>query len=379
MTYDSGNLNDRKKLLERRRRESLKQVTHLESEGVELGLLSLKHLFKNRYPSLDWVQVEVSSYCNAECIYCPHTVYRKKWQNRYLPINAFRSLESAFRKANLAYLQGWGEPFTHPQFFEMLKLAKKAGCRVGTTTNGTLLNRDLIEKLIGEGLDVIGFSLVGTDEKNDVIRKGTHIKSVLNCVEEIHRAKQKYGSDTPAVHIAYMLLNSGLDDLDRLPGFFEQLSADQAVVSSLSFVADPALEAESRLASGEEDYLELKRRLVHVRNESAARGVDVHFHTVLPGKTNFVCSENVSRALVVGSDGSVSPCVMKQIPVQGENYHYYRGQKYLHRNLAFGNIQQEGLNTIWNRGESRQFLRKINTNDSPPDCRNCMKGHITCI
>jgi MoaA/NifB/PqqE/SkfB family radical SAM enzyme len=282
----------------------------------------------------------------------------------------------AFRKTSLVYLKGWGEPFTHPQFFEMLKLAKKAGCSVGTTTNGTLLNRQLIEKLIAGDLDIIGFSLAGMDKKNDAIRKGTHIKTVLNCVEEIYRAKQKYGSDTPVVHIAFMLLNSGLDDLDRLPRFFENLGIDQAVVSSLSFVANPAMEAEARLASGEEDYFELKRRLLHVRFESASRGVDVHFHLVSPLKTNFACSENVPRAVVVGSDGSISPCVMKQIPVKGKNHHYVRGQKHIHQNLAFGNILQERLNTIWNREEYRKFIQKIHVTETPAACQNCLKSHI---
>ena len=148
----------------------------------------LKNLINNSYPNLDWIQVEISSYCNAGCIYCPRTVYREDWQNRYLPIDAFRNLKPAFRKTELVYLQGWGDPFTHPRFFEMLQLAKRAGCRVGTTTNGTLLNRQLIEKLVAEDLDVIGFSLAGIDEKNDEIRKGTPIKSVLSSIEELHRA-----------------------------------------------------------------------------------------------------------------------------------------------------------------------------------------------
>jgi MoaA/NifB/PqqE/SkfB family radical SAM enzyme len=282
----------------------------------------------------------------------------------------------AFRKTNLVYLQGWGEPFTHPQFFEMLKLAKQAGCEVGTTTNGTLLNRDLIKKLVTAGLDVIGFSLAGMDEKNDAIRRGAPIKAVFNCVEEIARAKQKHGTDTPAVHIAYMLLNSGLADLDRLPEFFGKLGADQVVVSSQAFVADPAMEAESRLASGRDDYQELQRRLLQVRHESAARGVDVHFHLVSPLKANFACSENVPRATVIGSDGSVSSCVMKQIPVMGENHHYVRRQKHLQQNLSFGNIRQEPLNTIWHRKEYRQFIKKIKNNVAPSACQNCRKGYI---
>jgi MoaA/NifB/PqqE/SkfB family radical SAM enzyme len=336
----------------------------------------LKSLIQNRYPSLDWIQVEISSYCNANCIYCPHTAYGKNWQHRYLPINAFRNLIPAFRKTELVYLQGWGEPFTHPQFFEMLKLAKRSGCKVGTTTNGTLLNRHLIEKLVNEDLDIIGFSLAGIDEKNDRIREGTRIKAVLKSIEEIHKAKNKYRSDTPAIHIAYMLLRSDLGGVEKLPAFLSDAGADQTVVSSLSFAVNPAMEAESILAGGEKDYLELKHRLLDVRDVSAELGADVHFHLVSPMNTNFACIENIPRAVVIGSDGSVSPCVMKQIAVKGKNYHCVRGQTHLQQNLSFGNIQQESLNTIWHCKEYRQFIQKIGTNQAPLACQNCLKGHI---
>ena len=49
----------------------------------------------------------------------------------------------------------------------MLKIAKAAGCMVGTTTNCTLLDRKNIEKMVAQGLDVIGFSLAGVDKEND--------------------------------------------------------------------------------------------------------------------------------------------------------------------------------------------------------------------
>jgi hypothetical protein len=38
-----------------------------------------------------------------------------------------------------------------------VRLAKEAGCMVGRTSNGTLLDRDITAKLINEGLDIIGF------------------------------------------------------------------------------------------------------------------------------------------------------------------------------------------------------------------------------
>jgi MoaA/NifB/PqqE/SkfB family radical SAM enzyme len=99
-------------------------------------------LFARNYPPLDWIQVEVSSYCNASCVYFPHRAFRSNWQNRFLSLQAFRNLVPAFSNTHLFYSQGWGEPFAHSQFFEMSQVAQKAGCRVGTTTNGTLTKKN---------------------------------------------------------------------------------------------------------------------------------------------------------------------------------------------------------------------------------------------
>jgi MoaA/NifB/PqqE/SkfB family radical SAM enzyme len=333
-------------------------------------------LFPRNYPQLDWIQVEISSYCNASCIYCPHCAFRSNWQNRFLPLGAFRKLVPAFSNTHLVYLQGWGEPFTHPQFFEMLKIAKKAGCRVGTTTNGTLLDRESIKKMVRQGLDVIGFSLAGVNKKNDKIRNGTQIKKVLLCMEEIRRAKDRYQVDNPEIHIAYMLLRSGLDDLETLPDFLANTGAAQTVVSSLSYVVSPEMESESKLASSEEEYAELKARLLEVRREAVKRGVDLHFHIVSPLQKKFSCSENIPQAVVVGSNGNLSPCVIKQLPMRGDNYYFFNKEKQLQCNLSFGNIEKEALTTIRHHREYRQFIRKFLTGKGPAACQNCLKKQI---
>ncbi|MGD2272621.1 MAG: radical SAM protein [Desulfobacterales bacterium] len=331
-----------------------------------------KHIFL-----LDWIQVEISSYCNALCIYCPHSAYKKNWQNRYLPLELFKKLVPAFKSTRLIYLQGWGEPFTHPQFFEMLRIAKEAGCQVGTTTNGTLLSKELIERLVCEGLDIIGFSLAGTDEKNDSIRKGTKIRKVLESTEFIHQAKNKYGVDNPKLHIAYMLLRSGLDDLDDLPNFLAHTGAAQTVMSSLSFIVNPQLESESVLAANKSEYLDLKHRLLAVKKTSLDLGTELHCQIVSPLKNSFSCSENCDRAVVIGSDGGVSPCVMTQIPVKRQNGYYFMGKKQNLQTLCFGNIGQDSLSTIRHRPEYKNFVRHFKKGDPPAVCQRCLKRYMS--
>lgn len=335
----------------------------------------LNRLFQKSYPTLDWVQIEVSSYCNAACIYCPHTQYGHNWRRRHLPKEVVKRLIPVFANTTLIYLQGWGEPFLHPDFFDLLKIAKDAGCMVGTTTNASLLKKEHISRLIQEGLDVIGFSLAGLDEKNDRIRAGTSIKQTLDCIEMFHRERSKRGASNPKLHIAYMLFRSGLPDLEKIPVFLAQTGVDQTVISSLSLALDRSLEAESLWGASKNEFQELKRRLGETKAQAGKLGVDLHFHIVSPQMEFFRCGENINRAVVVGSDGCISPCVFTQIPARGENFYYFRGQKVVQRNLSFGNIELDSLNNIWARQAYQRFLSIHLRGQKPEVCRTCLKGY----
>ena len=212
-------------------------------------------------PRTAWIQVEVTTRCNAACIYCPRTAYRDAWHDRSLSPATFRRLLPALKKTRLVHLQGWGEPFLHPDFFTLTALAKEAGCRVSTTTNGMLLNAEKLRQVVESGLDLIAFSLTGLEELNDRARPGTSFRQVLAAIQTLNRLKAAAGSATPQIHIAYLLLKSGLPDLEKLPQFLEGLGVQQAVISTLDFVPTRELAGESFTAGDPAAHEELQARL----------------------------------------------------------------------------------------------------------------------
>jgi MoaA/NifB/PqqE/SkfB family radical SAM enzyme len=322
---------------------------------------------------LDWVQVEVTSYCNAACIYCPHSVYQGQWASRHLPLATFRQLLPVFAKTRLVYLQGWGEPFLNPDFFEMIALAKQAGCQVGTTTNGMLLDAEKIIKLVESGLDLVAFSLAGTDKENDSIRQGTSLKKVLAAIEELHQAKEKLGRSKPAIHIAYMLLRSGMADLAKLPLVLQGLGVSQVVVSTLDFVARLELEAETVLTEKAGEYRELKALLRELEELAEPFGLKVHYQIKEPGERRLFCPENVQRALFVGSDGSVAPCVFTNLPLAGPVTYAFKGKELPYRRLTFGNLHELSLPAIWRQPAYAQFRRSFFTGNLVSLCQHCFK------
>lgn len=323
-------------------------------------------------PKFDWMQVELTSYCNASCFYCPCTVYEDQWSPYNMPLEVFSQLLPTFSNTQLVYLQGWGEPLLHPHLFEMIRQAKSAGCTVGTTTNGMLLDREKIEQLVESNIDIVGFSLAGVDERNDAVRKGTRIEKVVKTIGDLNEEKKAQRRGVPAIHIAYMLLRSGLDDLKNLPWFVAKLGVDQTVISTLTFVPSPQLQEQALIPRNEEEYTELRDKLESTRKECESYGVELQYHLVYPFKRAPLCTENVLSSLVVASNGEVSPCVFTDLPASGTT-HVTMGKERPLKRLTFGNIGEESLFDIWKKKEYKKFRESFYTNQLYYQCQRCPK------
>jgi len=334
--------------------------------------LPWRWLSQSLRPRLDWIQVEVTSHCQAACVYCPHTVYQSHWAGRHLSLATFAKLLPSLARTGMVHLQGWGEPLLHPDFFSLVALAKQAGCRVGTTTNGMLLDAAAITRLVESGLDLVAFSLAGTDEKNDAIRQGTGFKKVMEAVQALHQTKEKLGASRPAIHIAYMLLRSKLADLPKLPQVLQGLGVEQVIISTLDFVPRGELAVETLVPEKTPDYEELKAGLRELMEVGERYGIKVHYQLKEPGARRLICPENVQRALVVGADGRVSPCVFANLPLARATYYTRSGERPYQR-LIFGNLEELPLEAIWRQPAYVNFRRSFFTGKLISLCLSCLK------
>jgi MoaA/NifB/PqqE/SkfB family radical SAM enzyme len=323
-------------------------------------------------PRTAWIQVEVTSRCHAACVYCPHTVYRDVWQDRFLSLAGFRRLWPALQKTRLVHLQGWGEPFLHPDFFSLAALARQAGCRVGTTTNGMLLDDEKLRQVVGSGMDFIAFSLAGVGENHDRARPGTSFRKILECIQNLNRLKAAARRATPQIHIAYLLLKSSLSDLEKLPRILPGLGVSQVVISTLDFVPSRELAGERLRSADRPAYEDLQARLAQVAAAAGSLGVTVHYHLTPPGAPALLCPEHPHQALYVAADGAVSPCVFTNLPVSGVTYMGREGEQ-PYQPLVFGNLMEQELGAIWRRKAYVHFRRTFFTGRLATPCRQCLR------
>lgn len=328
-------------------------------------------LFPAFQPRLDWIQVAVTTRCTAKCAYCPRTVHRSGWRDSDMDFRMFKNFVSGLSRVELIYLQGWGEPFLHPDFWEMLGLVKKKGFMAGCTSNAVLPDSDALKKAVDSGLDVLAFSLAGTGENNDRIRKGTSYRQVRKTIEELNKIKAQKNSTAPSVHLAYMVLRSGIMDLERLPGVILDSGVDHAVLSSLTLPLGRELEQEALLADSPEDYRDLKAWMSSLfSGPQLKHRVFAHFYNPFQEPGN--CAENVKNALCVSPEGRVTPCVMTQVPAGPQAGYMFRGSYYYLEQADFGSIKDQSLKAIWHSKQYKRFRRS-------PDlqtCSRCTKTRI---
>lgn len=312
-----------------------------------------RQLDKIDSPTLDWVQVEVTTYCNGSCAYCPHTLMQKRWTNRHMPIELFNALVPFLKHTDLVYLQGWGEPLLNSSFFEMVRICKREGKRVGFTTNGMLLTEDTMHMLVDLQLDIIAVSLAGTTATtHNQIRRGTDLDQIISHLERLRAIKAEKHSRVPAIHLAYLMLKSNFHELNEILRLAERVGAKQVVASNIALIVDPSLSDEALFHDTERvDYY--RNTLNEIQQRAAREDVVFDYHGPSLDADSLRCRENVHRACVINVDGEVVPCVFTN-PVLSSNY-IFEGESLPLKSMSFGNIGDESFTRIWNRQDYATF------------------------
>lgn len=304
-------------------------------------------------PTLDWVQVEVTTDCNASCVYCPRTLMRQDWTNRHMRIELFLSLVPFLKHAELVYLQGWGEPLLHDSLFEMVRICKDLGKRVGFTTNGMFLSEDVVQRLMELQVDIVAVSLAGaTANTHNQIRRGNDFEKIISHLERLRNIKAEKKARKPSVHLAYLMLKSNFNELKAILSLAKRVGASQVIASNLTLILDSRLSGETIFHDiGRIDYY--RNSFLEISQKAAQEDIVFDYHGPDIDEASFCCRENVCRACVINIEGEVVPCVFTN-PVLSSQY-IFKDQSYPIRDISFGNIGKESLTRIWSRKEYVRF------------------------
>jgi radical SAM protein with 4Fe4S-binding SPASM domain len=328
---------------------------------------TVKEAFLGARRPLDCVQVEVTSRCPGRCNYCPHTTRRENWISRDLDMETFGRLWPLMRRAGRVHLQGWGEPLLNPAFFDMAALARKAGCQVSTTTCGLRMDPELALRIVESGIDIVAFSLAGTDTASNASRMGVDFDRVCEAVTTLQAVRRERMGVHLEIHFAYLMLASNMEAVAGLPALMQRLGVHAAVISTLDYIPEPGLAAEAFTPPEADKLAKAAALLSEVEAEARRRGLGFHFELPSPAASGTACRENIGRSLYVSADGSVSPCVYVNVPVTVPEP----------KRRVFGNVRDQDPVQIWESAEFRRFRERLACGDPDLPCQSCPKRFMT--
>ena len=155
-----------------------------------------------RYRPL-WLLIYASDLCNLKCKMCPHHTpgdasnfeFLKKEKGIMKP-DIFKVILSKFPEATLVMFAGVGEPLLNPCFFELAEMAVKNKKIINLVTNGTLLDRKKINRIIElKRFNQISVSLNASNPQdyNSICNMPNEIfNKVVNNIKELVYLKKQH-------------------------------------------------------------------------------------------------------------------------------------------------------------------------------------------
>lgn len=331
-------------------------------------------------PQLDWIQVDTSSHGASQGAFSMRHALRDAWKERHMAPEVMLRIKPYLHRVKMVHFQGWGEPLANPRFFDLAAVARNAGCRLTTAAHDPgSLREATLERLVEMGFASITVNLASLDDDLHYARRGTDLEQIRRGLTRLAEIKREYGSGAPRVLALYSLFRSSMDELERLPAFAAPLGVQTLLVNPLAAVPFRDQLHETVVPGSQEEFDALCKRLEAVGADAAQRGMGFHYFLLHGGQRRPRCIENVQRALFLGAEGEVSPCIFSQMPAEGEAGYFFQNLALPLLRTVFGNVYTELLRHIWHKPEYREFRRQSASGRLPPPCVHCWRPHIVAM
>lgn len=194
------------------------------------------------------IGIEVTNRCNLDCIMCP----RKK-MTRPLGDMSFdlftKIIDSGRDHLEFVWLQDYGESFLNSAIFEMINYCRKNGIRTGISTNATLLDKNLSERILTSGLDYLIFGFDGvTKETYENVRKGANYEKVVNNIRQFLEKKTKMETKIFTV-LQCICMKETEEEIKKFKKLWKIPGVDAIRIRQVTFGIEPAKEKDKKFVN----------------------------------------------------------------------------------------------------------------------------------
>jgi MoaA/NifB/PqqE/SkfB family radical SAM enzyme len=261
----------------------------------------------------------------------------------------FEKIMPAIEKAEDVSLDGQGEFFLAKNRFSIFSRMRDMGKNTVITTNGALINDEILDRIIFDGLTCLNFSIDGvTAAKHERLRTGSDHTKLIETIRKISDRKRANGLTLPHIGLNFVARRDNIEELPAIAELAAELGVKDLQVAHL-WLFDKSMEQESLY-----HHQELSDRCFR---ETLDRNRGKSLNIFLP--------EFFSEASKHGSKKfrkCTFPWDVAFISAPGEIFACCDPR------LVMGSLQKDSFEKIWN-GKPYKRLRK--TINSPKVCEVC--------
>ncbi len=288
------------------------------------------------------ISIEPTTACNLGCPECPSglKMFSRETGNLQMK-NAEHWIDSVAPFVTYINFYFQGEPFIHPNFLELVKLASAKRIYTSTSTNGHFLHHELARKTVESGLDRLIISIDGTtQEVYEKYRIHGKLEKVIQGTRNVIAWKKKLRSNKPFVIFQFLVVRPNEHQIEDAKKLCKELGVDDIRFKTAQ-VYD--YENGNELIPLNEKYSRYKKT-----------GENSY---VIRSKMDDHCWRMCSGCVVTW-DGKVVPCCFDKDATH-----------------QLGDLQEETLKSIWNGRKYRDFRGAIFRSRKDIDiCANCSEG-----
>ena len=277
----------------------------------------------------DRVYIESTNHCNLKCIMCPTGLGVVTRPKGYMDMDLYRSIiDEIGPLAGSAVLHSWGEPLMHPDLVAMIAYGKRAGVRMETSTNITLLNEERARGILDAGLDVLYLAMDGaTKDTYERVRVNAKWEKSIRNVDRFLELKAQRGAGTRVV-MQIIAMNETRADVDAFLRRWDRPEVDAVNVKHLDTWGAQVDEIGEHALAGEG----------------------------MAGMRRVPCPNLWYHAYIFW-DGTLTSC-----------------ERDYDRKTPLGNVRDRGVLGTWN-GPAMQQLRQMHAagNFAAPACAKCVE------
>jgi len=251
------------------------------------------------------------------------------------------AIQPYLSEVNSVDFTGGGEPLMQPKLEEWIAEAKKAGCETGFLSNGLLLKKERLERIIDAGIDWIGISMDGaTAEIYHKIRIGSDFDRVCANVGNI--AELRTGK-TPKTMINFVLMHINFHQVEEILRLAVRLGIDQVNYKQCTVIRGDAGKDLGLFGPKEtREIRQLKKALDKAQRVAKKLKIQTTAFPFTPQERP-VCDQDPRDSMFIRYDGTVAPCI--SLAIGGPTT--FLGEDVTMPSVHYGRLPEMDLMELW--------------------------------